>query len=156
MLNSEQSGVTLALNSGGLAIGSTTSQFSVATAVNYIYRGVFGQRATDASEALTIVNGTGIVPTAPNTLQNLAVGEACSFLVVVRVSDSALLVVQSPIVPADQGSVPIAAVPSGHVAIGAIKVVANTAAFTVGTTALNAAGVTTTYFNFGSHPGRSL
>lgn len=156
MLNSEQSGVTLALNSGALAIGSTPSQFAVATAVNYLYRGVFGQRATDASEALTAVAGTGIVPTAPNTLQNLAVGEACSFLVVVRASDNTLLVVQSPIVPADQGVVPIAAVPFGHVAIGAIKVVANTAAFTTGTTALNAAGITTTYFNFGSHPGRSL
>lgn len=156
MLNSEQSGVTLALNSGGLAIGSSTSQFSVATAVNYLYRGVFGQRATDASEAFTAVAGTGIVPSAPNTLQNLAIGEACSFLVVVRVSDNALLVVQSPIVPSDQGVVPVAAVPFGHVAIGAIKVVANTAAFTVGTTALNAAGVTTTYFNFGSHPGRSI
>ncbi len=156
MQNQEQSAVTLAHNSGGLAIGSTTSQYSIATAVNYSYRGIFGQRATDASEAFLIVPGTGIVPTAPNAFQNLAVGEACSFAIVVRASDNALYTVQGPIVPDDQGSVPVAAVPEGFVLIGAVKVRAVTAAFTPGTTALNAAGITTTYFNFASHPGRSI
>jgi hypothetical protein len=44
-------GVTLALNSGALAIGSTTSQIAIATAVNYLFKGAFFQRATAATVA---------------------------------------------------------------------------------------------------------
>ena len=149
------SGATLALNSGALAIGSTTSQYAVATAVNYLFKGVFGQRATDASEAFLIVPGTGLVPTAPNSFVNLAAGELCHFAIVVRASDNALYTVQGPIVPSDQLVAPLPAVPDGFVLVSPGKGSA-AAAFTVGTTALNAANITTTYFNLGSHPGRAL
>jgi hypothetical protein len=156
MLQATQfSGATIALNSGALAIGSTTSQYTVATAVNYLFKGVFGQRATDASEAFLIVPGTGLNPTAPNSFVNLAIGDLCHFAIVVRASDNALYTVQGPVVPLDQLVAPVPAVPEGFVLIGSIKVSA-AAAFTVGTTALNAASITTTYFNLGTHPGRAL
>lgn len=155
MYNLEQNaGATLALASAGLAIGSTTSQYSTANAVPFLLNGRFFSRAAIATQALTIVPGTGIVPSAPNALQPLAIGQGCSFLVVVDAA-SALFVVQSPLGEAGKKQA-VAAVPSGYTPIGVIKVEAVTAAYTPGTTALNAAGVTTTYFNVGSHPGVSL
>lgn len=152
--NQDQAGVTLALNSGGLAIGTTTSQISIATAVNYLYKGVFGQRATSVSIAYPIEPGTGLVPTSPNAYVTLAAGQACSFLVVVD-SANALTAVQGPVQTAGDPC-PVAPVPNNRIAIGAFKVVNVTNPFIPGTTALNAAGVTTTYFNLGSHPGATI
>ena len=155
-LNQEQVGVTLALNSGALAIGSTTTQIAIATAVNYLFKGVFGQRATSASIAFPIEPGTGVVPTSPNSYQTLAAGQLCSFLIVIDPANAnAVSGVQGPIVNVGEAA-PVPAVPNNRVAIGALKVSNLTNPFIPGTTALSAAGVTTTYFNLGSHPGYSI
>lgn len=153
-LNQEQVGATLALNSGGLAIGSTPSQVSIATAINYLYRGVFGQRATSASTAFAIEPGTGLVPTSPNSYVTLAAGQVCAFLLLID-SANAITAVQGPI-QAVGDACPVPAVPNNRIAIGAFKVSNVTNPFIPGTTNLNAAGVTTTYFNLGTHPGYAI
>lgn len=153
---SELVGATLALNSGALAVGSTPSQVAIATAVNYLFKGVFFQRATSVSIAYTIWPGSGLVPTAPNAFVTLAAGESCAFLIVVDpANSSAVYGVQGAVVPSGDPC-PVPAVPQGLVAIGAVRVRNVTNPFIPGTTSLAAAGVTATYFNLGAHPGYSL
>jgi hypothetical protein len=149
---SEHSGLTVALGSAGLAIGSTTTQYAIGTAVPYIFKGVFGTSLpTTASAALTIEPGTGIVPQSPNAFQPIPPGQLCVFLGVCNPgSANAVTWLQGPLTPSDQlvGEAP--AVPQGRVAFGAIKVSnASASNFVVGTTAFNAASITTTYFNLG-------
>jgi hypothetical protein len=57
--------------SGALAIGSTTSQFSTGATINYTILGRHYSKAATATQAFVIEPNTGIVPTAPNTLQTL-------------------------------------------------------------------------------------
>lgn len=149
----ENSGLTLALNSIALAIGSTTSQFSAAL-VNYAINGRIYQKAAAATQALVIEPNTGIVPTAPNTLQTLAAGQACAFLVLLDASGN-YTVVQGALVEAGKAC-PVPAVPANRVPVGVIKVSNVTNPFIPGTTAFSAAGVTTTYINVLSHPGASV
>jgi hypothetical protein len=150
----ELSGATLALNSGALAIGSTTSQLAIATAVNFLLKGRFYQLATSATFALVIEPNSGLVPTAPNSFVTLAAGQACTFAVI---TDSAgtKTIVQGPIVAAGDPT-PVGAVPSDKVLVGVAKVVNVTNPFIPGTTAFSAAGVTTTYLNYGTHPGGAV
>jgi len=156
MLNQDQSGVTLALNSGALATGSTLSQIAIATAVNYLFKGVFFQRATSASIAFPIVAGTG-APATPNAYTNLPTGFTCAYLIVVDpLNASAVAGVQGAIVPNGDGA-PVPPVPNNKVAIGVMKIV-NTSVgdFIAGTTLSDVAGITDTYINLGAHPGASV
>jgi hypothetical protein len=138
---------SLALNSGALAIGSTASQIAIATAVNYLFRGVFGQRATSASIAF---------PANSGSYTTVPAGFNCSFAIVVDPANSnAVSGIQGPIVPAGD-PVPVAAIPENRVCIGAVRVVNATNPFIPGTTNLNATGVTSTYFNLAANPGYSL
>jgi len=140
-------GFSAAINSGALAIGSTPSQVAIATAVNYVFRGVFGQRATSASIAFPA--NSGAYTTVP-------AGFNCAFAIVIDPANSnAVSGIQGPIVPAGDPT-PLPAIPENRVCIGAVKVVNATNPFIPGTTNLNAAGVTATYFNLAVHPGYSL
>lgn len=89
--------LTAAFTSGGLAIGSTTSQFSTASTITFAINGRFFSRAAIASQAFVIEPNTGIVPTAPNTLQTLAAGQSCSFAIYLDTA-GAFTVSQSDIV----------------------------------------------------------
>ena len=146
-------GVTLALNSGALAIGSTTSQYTNAAAINYAINGRLYQRAITASQALVIEDNTSPNPLTPDTFVSLGANQACTFLICL---DSALAarVVQGPIVEASSTLVPVGQLPDNRAVCGVIKVVTGaTGTFVPGTTALSAAGVTTTYINMVAHPG---
>ena len=148
--------LTAAFTSGGLAIGSTTSQFTNANTITYVINGRFYSRASIASQALVIEPGTGIVPTAPNTLQNIPAGSSCAFSVVLDTS-GAFTVVQGPIVEGVTASCPVPQAPVGKAIVGVIKVANGTAsAFVPGTTAFNTASVTTTYINLSQHPGAAV
>lgn len=146
--------LTAALTSGGLAIGSTTSQFSTASIITYVINGRFFTRAAAATQALVIEPNTGIVPTAPNTLQTLAAGQSCAFAVILDTAGT-FTVAQGDIVAAGQVT-PVPAPPAGKAIVGAIKVSNVTNPFIPGTTAFSAAGVTTTYINLAQHPGVSV
>ena len=148
--------LTFAANSGALAGGSTASQFTNAALINYAINGRFFSRAIVASQALVIEPGTGIVPTAPNTLQPIPAGSACSFAVILDAA-GVFTVNQGDIVAAGSAC-PVAVAPAGKAIVGAIKVNnASASAFTPGSTAFNVGGgVTTTYVNLTQHPGVSI
>ncbi len=146
--------LTAALTSGGLAIGSTTSQFSTANAITFAISGRLYSKAATATQALVIEPNTGIVPTAPNTLQTLAAGQSCAFAVILDAA-GAFTVAQGDIVAAG-ASCPVPTAPPTKAIVGAIKVSNATNPFIPGTTAFTAAGVTTTYINLAQHPGASV
>lgn len=148
--------LTLALNSGALAGGSTASQFTNAAAINYAINGRFFSRAIIASQALVIEPGTGIVPQAANTLQSIPAGRACAFAVILNAA-GAFTVAQGDIVDADLPT-PVPVAPATKAIVGAIKVNnASANPFVPGTTAFNVGGgVTTTYVNLAQHPGASI
>lgn len=148
--------ITIALNSGALAGGSTASQFTNGATINYTIAGRFFSRATIASQALVIEPNTGIVPTQPNTLQSIPAGRACAFSVILD-NAGAFTVMQGDIVDAGLNC-PVPVAPAGKAIVGAIKVNnASGSAFVPGTTAFNVGGgVTTTYVNLAQHPGTSI
>lgn len=147
--------ITLALNSGAFARGSTATQITNAAAINYTINGVYQtQKAIVASFALVIEPNTGIVPTAANTLQTLAAGKSCAFAIILDTA-GVFTVAQGDIV--DNGSLcPVPQAPSGKAIVGAAKVVNTTNPFIPGTTAFNATGVTTTFVNLAQHPGAPI
>ena len=146
---------TLALNSGVFATGTTTSQFTNAAAINYAINGSHqAQKAIVASVPLVIEPNSGIVPTAPQVLQTLAAGFSCAFAVILD-GAGAFTVAQGDIV-ANGSLCPVPVAPSTKCIVAAIKVVNATSPFIPGTTAFNAAGVTTTYRNLAQHPGAPI
>jgi hypothetical protein len=147
--------ITLALNSGAFAQGSSANQFTNAAAINYVINGIYQtQRGIVASQALVIEPNSGIVPTAPQVLQTLAAGQACAFAIILD-SAQAFTVMQGEIVAA--GSLtPVPVAPAGKCIVGAIKVVNVTNPFIPATTNFNATGVTTTYRNLAQHPGAPI
>jgi hypothetical protein len=143
--------LTAAFTSGGLAIGSTTSQFSTANTITFAIRGRFYSKTAAATQAFVIEPNTGIVPTAPNTLQTLAAGQSCTFSVILDTA-GAFTVMQGDIV--DNGNLaPVRVAPSDKAIVGVIKIANTTNPFIPGTTALTATGVTATYINLSQHPG---
>lgn len=148
--------LTFAANSGALAGGSTASQFTNAAAITFAIAGIFYSRGIIASQALVIEPNTGIVPTAPQTLQSIPAGKACAFAVILD-SAGAFTAAQGDIVDAGL-KCPVPQSPAGKAVVGAIKVNnASASAFVPATTAFNVGGgVTTTYFNLAQHPGQSL
>ncbi len=146
--------ITMALNSGGLAIGSTTSQFSTGATLNYSINGRIYSKAATASQAFVIEPNSGIVPTALNTLQTLPAGRSCSFAVLLDAAGN-FTVAQGDIV--DNGlATPVARPPAGKAIVGAIKIANATNPFIPGTTALTATGVTATYVNLTQHTGAAI
>lgn len=145
--------LTFAANSGAFANGSTASQFTNAAAINYAIDGRFYARAIIASQPLVIEPNSGIVPTAPNTLQTLPTGKSCSFAIILDTA-GAFTVNQGDFV--DSGAlVPVAQAPAGKAIVGVIKCVNNSGAnFIPGTTLFSA--ITTTYVNLAQHPGKSV
>lgn len=146
--------VTLALNSAALAIGSTPSQIAIGATTNFVINGRIYQKATAATIALVIEPNSGIVPTAPNSFRTLAAGESCNLSVILD-SAGTVTVAQGDVVTAGQLA-PVVPAPAGKCLIGAVKVSNVTNPFIFGTTAFNAAGVTTTYNNLAGHPGASI
>lgn len=145
--------LTAALNSGAFANGSTASQFTNAALINYVINGVFYSRAIIASQPLVIEPNTGIVPTAPNTLQTVPTGKACAFGIFLD-NTGAFTVAQGDIVDAGNKT-PVPQAPAGKAIVGAIKCVNNSGAnFVPGTTLFSA--ITTTYTNLSQHPGASI
>lgn len=147
-------GVTLALNSGAFANGTTASGFTNAAAINYTINGRFYNKGIVASVPLVIEPGTGINPVLPQALRTLAAGESCSFAIILDTA-GVFTVNQGDIVAAGQPT-PVAVAPAGKAVVGAIKVSNVTNPFIPGTTLFSASGVTTTYVNLAQHPGTSI
>ena len=153
-------GVTLAHNSGAIAIGGTTDLFQIVAAINYTIGGQFYNKTITNNIPWVIEPGTGLVVTSPNSFVSLAAGESCAFALFLDSSGNVTMA-QGPIVttgslcpvPAPPAGTNTAAGAGGKVIFGALKVATTTAVFVPDTTALP---TVTTYFNFSSHPGRPI
>lgn len=150
--------LTAAFTSGGFAAAAGNVNFTNANTITYSINGQFYSRASVASQAMTIEPGTGIVPTAPNTLQTVPAGQACAFAVVLDTS-AAFTVIQGPLVQSTDKT-PVPAAPAGKAIVGVIKVVNATlttnGGYRPGTDATNTAGLTTTFVNLAQHPGSAI
>ncbi len=151
----EINGGTFLLNSGALAVGSTASRVAVGVGANYSYKGVFGLRTVNSNALIPCEPGTGVGAT-PNAYTDAPAGSQFALLVLIDPQNAnAISGAQGPIV--GQGDpCPLPPVPNNRVCLGAAKVVTLTNPFIIGTTAFNAAGVTTTFFNFSTPPGGAI
>lgn len=148
-LEQAQSG-TFTLTKVGLAIGSTTSQLSTAASATIVIDGVF-RTAKGATATFALAAPTGF------SFTTIPAGSKAAFGVWVDAAGT-LTVTQGPITP--YGSATEAAAPppnpGSRALLGVAVVNTLTNAFVPGTTAFNAAGVTTNYYDTFSYPATGL
>lgn len=150
--------VTLAINAGAAATVKTTG------AATYIIGGVFYTKAALAAQSIAATHrfdGEAVSAADPAYVQ--PAGTTVIYVVALNAAGTVAVVQgsyagQSITYANDKSKVLVGAggipkLPAGYVPIGAIKVAtANAATFTPGTTALDAADVTATYFDLAILP----
>lgn len=149
-------GGTFALSKAGLAIGSTTSQLSIAAAVVNVIDGVFQTNVpTSASFALAVPAATRTDPVTGASINlyayaTIGVGQKSAFGVWAD-SSQVVTVTQGPVVSVNSNSDRVSPPPNpgNRVLIGYVTVYNATLSANGGfrpqTDAFNAAGLTTTY-----------
>ena len=149
-LNLDQAnGGNFVLTKAGLAIGSTTSQLATGASATYVIDGIF-RTAKAATASFALAAPSGYSYTA------IPIGSKASFGVWLDTAGT-FTVTQGPVTVVNSNSDRVAPPPNpdGRALVGVATVyVGPTAAgaFTPGTTAFNATGVTTTYFDTFSLP----
>lgn len=139
----DQRGFTGALSSAGLAIGSTASQVAIAApngaGVDFAIGGLAYHKADAASVAITAATAQ-------------AADTTCLYLVCLDSGGTLSTVKGTAVLNTDLTAgtkvVHWPTQPAGLCAIGAFKMKTVAVTFTAGTTNLNAAGCTATYYNF--------
>lgn len=142
----QASGGSFVFSKAGTAIGSTVSQLATGAATVYTIDGVFaGTKAATASIPLTPATGYALntVPIGSKAAIGLWLDAAGNF----TVTQGAISQVGSA---AEKVSPPPN--PGARALVGVATVFAGTAAFVPATTAFNAAGVTTAYFDTATLP----
>lgn len=150
--------ITLAINAGGAATVRSTG------AISYTVGGVYSTKAALSAQAITVTHRFDGKPvTAADTAYVQPINTTVVYVLALNAAGT-VAVVQgtfagqqvtygsdlSKIVTAGGG---VPQLPAGHTAIGAIKVATDgVATFTAGTTALDAAGLTVTYFDLALLP----
>lgn len=166
-------------NSGGLAINAASAAtFKTTATINYAIDGVFYSKAAFTAQAfpattytvkqgystfflvyLDAAGNVGVaqgVPFAPETDPADGVTKSRGYRVVPSNLPGAASTIEkggflrlhnSPLIPD---------LPDGAAPVGVIKVVATSADFVPGTTALDAAGITATYYNLSYVPAASI
>ena len=170
---------TCAFNSGGLAINAASAAtFKTTATINYAIDGVFYSKAAFSAQAfpattytvkqgystmfLVYVDASGSVGVAQGVpfAQETDPADGVTKNRAYRVLPSNLPGGASTIEKGGylrlQNSPLIPDLPDGCAPVGVIKVVATGADFVPGTTALDAAGITATYFNLSSIPANSI
>ena len=141
--HNDQRGFTGALSRAGLGIGSTASQVSLAApngaGTDYAIGGIAYHKADAASVAITAAPAQA----ADTTCLYLVCLDSGGTLSTVKGDD-----VLNTALNAGTAVIHWPIQPKGLCAIGAVKVKTVGVTFTAGTTNLNAAGVTATYYNF--------
>jgi hypothetical protein len=121
---------------GTLAIGSTTTSFKTASAIQYTIAGVFYNKTAQDSPVVTAAQQ--------------AAGTYCLYLLSVN-SSGTIALTKGDARTTDTAVLPT--LPVSSAPIGAIKIAtAGATTFTFGTTVLSAAGITATYYNLGVMP----
>ena len=143
---------SFALAKAGLAIGSTVQQISTANTVNYTIDGVY-QTAKVAVATIAPVAPAGS-PVLPLTI---AIGFKQAYGVWLDTA-GVLTVTFGPASPFTSATDKVGPPtnPGGRCCIGVFTIAAVTVLFTLGTTALNAAGITTTYTDVMDLPGSAI
>ena len=133
----------MAFTSGGLAQGTTATTFKTVNTVTYTIDGVLTSKV--AADNLPFSAGHKPVPP----------GSQCIFGVWLD-SAGAVSTSQGYIMPNEGSVAPLPDFLSDKCCVGLVKVQTNSATtFTPNTTNLNAAGVTSTYFNTSQLPGKA-
>jgi hypothetical protein len=142
---------SFSLTKAGLAIGSTTSQLSTAASTTHVIDGVF-KTAKGATADFALSAATGFTITTPITAGN----KCC--LGVWLDSSGNFKITQGPLTPFSASTDKAAPPPNpgGMAPVGVVVVQANSATFTPGTTAFNAATATVTYYDVMSIPASGL
>lgn len=163
---SPSTGITLALNSGGLAAGTTAGTVKTAAAINYILDGQFYTKAITDNMSIAytgpqVYQAPGGVGTINGSFTGGPNGSTRLFLLCLNAA-GALSVVPGAIVDSADlaaGRVPLQFPdePFNVCVIGALRVAvtANTT-FTPGSTGLSAAGVTSSFINLADTPATPL
>jgi hypothetical protein len=161
----------LAINLGGAATVKTTSALSV------VINGVFAAASALAAQSIAIAAGNGpgggggyVQPFGTTVYYTMGINAAGTFAVkqgtyAGQGAATVMIAAATPIIQSipgqmgatyvGDGSIP--ALAAGYCPIGVMKVVTNAStAFTPGTTALDAAGVTATYFDVAMLPDGAL
>lgn len=134
----------MALSSGALAIGTTTSTFQNAATITYTSNGIFASKAATNNVALSA--GHAAIAPARTAVFGVWLNAAGTYSTSQGASVEAGELAPVPVAPANNLTL-----------VGLIKVTTNAATtFIPGTTAFNAAGVATTFFNVMLAPGTSI
>lgn len=141
------------LATGGLANGTTAGTIKTASTITPVIDGIFGTKAATDNISLA---PAALANTSPYVNDGVALGTIKAgkqgFYALWINSAGTFSVTQGPTAPIGDKLEPPAVAP-GLALVGLVKVVTTTNDFIAGTTALNAAGVTTTYLNCAVMPG---
>ena len=148
-LNHLVRGGNLCLGKAGLTVGTTSTKIKIATAIGYAINGVLYAKAITDNIALTAADAQ-------------AVSTSCLYLVCIDAAGTVSTVKGTEVLTADITSGKAVLTwpqPSSNdvVAIGAVRVdTSASVTFIAGTTALDAAGITDTYYDLFAIPALPL
>lgn len=151
----ESNGITIAFNSGALVTGATASAITSTVTINYAISGRLFAKTAMTNQALVCEPGAGIDPKLPNAFMTVPAGKVSTFAVLLNAA-GAVTIAQGDLVDVGSPAPVSASFPADKAIVGVFKVSNVTNPFIPGTTALNAAGVTTVFTNLAQHPGTSV
>lgn len=161
------SGLTMALNSGGLAEGTAANSIQIATAINYIIDGRFYSKAITDDIAISY-SGPAVYQAAAGGVQNVngsftgGVNGSTRIYGIYLSTAGAVSILPGPIVDSAELAAGRVAlnwpdVPAGVCPIGGLRIALTAGTtFTPGSTDLSASGVTDTFYNLADMPANPL
>jgi hypothetical protein len=163
---SQDSGLTVALNSGALANGTTSATIKTTVAINYVIDGRFYSKSITDNITISYSGPTVYqAPTGVGGINGAFTGGANGSTRVYGLfldTSGAVSILPGPIVDsadlaAGRASLQWPDVPNGVCPFGAIRIALTAGTtFIPGTTAFGATGVTTTYYNLADMPANPL
>lgn len=160
-------GLTMALNSGGLAEGTNANTIQIATAINYVIDGRFYSKAITDNIAISY-SGPDVYQAAAGGVQNVnggftgGVGGSTRIYGIFLNAAGDVSILPGPIVNSTDLAAGRVALqwpdaPAGVCPIGGLRIALTAGvAFTPGQTDLGAANVTDTFYNLADMPANPL
>jgi hypothetical protein len=163
---SQDSGLTIALNSGGLAEGTNNATIQIATAINYVIDGRFYSKAITDNIAISY-SGPAVyqAPTGVGTINGSFTGGTNGSTRIYGIfldTAGTVSILPGPIVDsadlaAGRASLQWPDVPNNVCPIGGLRIALTAGTtFIPGTTDLSASGVTDTFYNLADMPANPL
>lgn len=161
------SGLTIALNSGGLAEGTNANTIQIATAINYVIDGRFYSKAITDNIAISY-SGPTVYQAAAGGIQAVngsftgGVNGSTRIYGIYLDTSGAVSILPGPIVDsaelaAGRVALPWPDVPAGVCPIGGLRIALTAGTtYTPGSVDLSASGVTDTFYNLADMPANPL